>query len=183
MAQLGENGIEMGEVERVNDELGTEVDQAEAAASSTRRLAAALNLYLAGASFLDIKNALDYASVQAAKMAVERAIAATEFPDADKGSARMKMAMQLDMLLKAVVPNAVKKDRDDQLAYVQTTVRILERKAKLLGLDAPTMVHVNPAGDDLDRLMTQVLTVAGALPSPEGDPWADDEPVDAEVVD
>lgn len=181
MAQLGEHGIEMTEPERINDQLGTEVDAAEAKSSSDRRIAAALNLYLAGANYIEIATALQYASPQAAQMAVERALATIDFPDKDKSSARMKMSLQLDMLLKATVPNALKKDRDDQLAYVQTTVRILERKAKLLGLDAPTMVHVNPSGDDLDRLMFSVLEVAGALPSPEADPWAEDV-VDAEVV-
>lgn len=182
MATFGEHGIERNEVERINDDLGSKVDEAEANASSERRLAAALNLYLAGANYMEIATALNYASAQAAQMSVERALAKIDFPDRDKSSARMKMSLQLDMLLKATVPNALKKERDDQLAYVQTTVRILERKAKLLGLDAPTMVHVNPSGDDLDRLMVTVLEVAGALPSPEADPWADD-PVDAEVVD
>jgi hypothetical protein len=181
MATMGEKGIELSEREAIEDKLGTEVDQREADQSPGRRVAAALNLYLAGANYIEIANTLNYASPQAAQLAVERAMAEVDFPDADKSAARQKMSLQLDMLLKATVPKALKQARDDQLAYVQTTVKILERKAKLLGLDAPTQIAINPDDRQMDTLVMSVLEVAGALPSPEGDPFADIE--DAEVVD
>jgi hypothetical protein len=181
MAELGPNGIERTELETINDRLGTDVDEKEAGQSSGRRVAAALNLFLAGANYIEIANTLNYASAEAAQLAVERAMAEVDFPDADKSAARQKMSMQLDMLLKATVPKALKQARDDQLAYVQTSVKILERKAKLLGLDAPTQVHINPDDRQVDQLVLSVLEVAGALPSPEGDPFEDIE--DAEVVE
>lgn len=181
MAQLGAGGIEQTEVEQVNDAIGTEVDMAEADKASMRRVAAAVNLHLAGATYLEVAKTLDYASPQAARLAIERGLADQEPEGADKAAARNRMSLQYDMLLRSVIPNALKSSRDDQLAYVNTASKILAQKAQLLGLNAPTVLHVNPSNDEMESVVLQVLEIAGAVPSPEGDPFADIE--DAEVIE
>src|SRR5690349_715584 len=115
-------------------------------------------------------------------MAVERAMAESVPEGQDKEAGRAKMGLQYDLLIKSIAGKAIDKKRDDQLGYVNTMVTILGRKAALFGYNAPTHIKVDPTGDDLDQLLTAVLTVTGALPSPEGDPWAEDI-VDADVVE
>ena len=117
--------------------------------TSPRRLAAAdrqrqaLDLRKAGVSFDLIAQQLGYASRQGAHMAVEAALQKTLQAPGD--DLRQLDIARLDSLLLAVWPQA----RQGMLDYVDAALKILTRRAKLLGLDAPVKMVGPGAGGEL----------------------------------
>ena len=98
----------------------------------------ALDLRLSGASYRQIAAALS-TDVGTAHKDVQRALRET-MQEAGDGVRKVEVA-RLDRLLLAVWPKAVAGDT----AAVHTALRIMERRAVMLGLDAP--LRIDMAGE------------------------------------
>ena len=104
----------------------------------------ALTLRRGGASFQSIANQLGVSKSTAHK-AVSTALAALREQNDELAKALQTLeADRLDVLQLGIWTDAARGD----LAAIQTVLRIMERRARLLGLDAPTKVApTSPQGD------------------------------------
>jgi hypothetical protein len=94
----------------------------------------AIELRKAGATFQDIADAVGYSGPGAAHKAVKVALdEMIREPTLDLINLEL---MRLDALLMTLFPQALK----GSLGAVDRVLRIMERRAKLLGMDAPTQV-------------------------------------------
>ena len=129
--------------------------------TSPRRLAAAerqrqaLELRKAGVSFDLIAQQLGYSNRQGAHFAVESALQKTLQKPGD--DLRQLDIERLDSLLFAVWPDA----RRGSLDHIDAALKILTRRAKLLGLDAPVKTELTgPDGGPIELaavMLTQKL--------------------------
>jgi len=122
--------------------------------TSERRLAAAekqvnaLELRKAGAGYRQIADKLGYAGPSGAYSAVEAALAKTLQEPAD---ALRKLELErLDTLWLALYPVMHSGDQ----GAIAHGIKIMERRAKLLGLDAPTKVAPTDPTGELPYAMT-----------------------------
>lgn len=129
-----------------------------------------LELRRAGVTFDVIAEQLDYADRSGAYRAFKRALARTL-----QQPAREVRDLEVDRLDKLMVA-VWKKALGGDLQAVDRVIRISERRARLLGLDAPQKVQV---GDQLDSQIEALLTELGA-PTPGVTPM-DDQPAGAEA--
>jgi DNA-binding transcriptional MerR regulator len=148
--------------------------------TSPRRIAAverqrqALELRKAGVSYAAIAERLLYRGPQSACEAVKAALRKTIQEPAD--DVRRLELERLDVLALAVWPQA----RQGNQGAIDRALKIAERRAKLLGLDAPTKQEIDVR--DVDRTIERELEKlaatgqaenAGAPPATDGD---EDEP-------
>jgi hypothetical protein len=98
-----------------------------------------------GATFEDIGRALGI-STQAAHKAVKRALAELAAMTMDEAASLRALELdRLDRMQAAIWRNVT----SGNLSAVDRALRIMERRAKLLGLDAPAKVaSTNPEGDE-----------------------------------
>lgn len=148
------------------------------ASDSPTRSAAALQLRIDGASFSDIAKVMEFKDAQAARRAVEAALAneARAVDDVDK--MRWLEARRLERLLSSLMTRATNPKDRDHLAYSRTALAVIDRHIKLYGLDMPSKVNVtySPATDQIEEWV-QRMTEQMHGPVVEADI------VDAEVVD
>lgn len=113
----------------------------------------AVELRLAGASYRDIGNALGCSTVTAMNDCKE---ALAEIPMQQADEMRTVELSRLDRLQRAVWGKAIKGD----LQAVDRAIKIIDRRAKLLGLDAPQQVQITANDVDLDATVDKMLRVA-----------------------
>jgi hypothetical protein len=177
-----------GQPNVVND-LGDDKDSAQVKKRSDRSALAAVKLKLAGATYAEIAQLQEYSSPAAARLAVERAIADSGDSDVDYKMMRAIASAQLDGLMKSVAARALDKNDSEHLAYVRQAVSIIDRKAKLWGLDAPVKMEVsNPSVDEFNAMVDKFVQEMGGEveeadiftleQAPDGVTWgpADEEP-------
>jgi len=111
---------------------------AEKMALARKREADALNLRLAGATYDAIAKQIGLASPGAAQKAFERSLERLA-PVKDREEARALEAARLDRMQIAHWQKAVSGDP----GATETVLRIMARRARLLGLDAPVDVNLN----------------------------------------
>lgn len=109
-----------------------------------------LELRRAGATYDDCARAVGYATAQGAYLAYQRALKRT-LVETGAEEARQQELDRLDRLQRAVWPNALQGD----LAAVNSVLRIMDRRARYLGLDAPikhdlTVETVDPTSIDAE---------------------------------
>jgi hypothetical protein len=109
-----------------------------------------IELRRAGATFDDIARTLNYANPSGAWQAYNRALQRT-LVTAGAEEARTEELDRLDRLQRAVWGNAMQ----GEIASVQAVLRIMDRRAKYLGLDAPvkqevTIEHIDPNSVDAE---------------------------------
>lgn len=115
------------------------------------REASALELRKTGATYEAIAQSVGYSDRSAAAKAVSRALAATIQEPADE--LRRLEGERLDALLGAVWPEAMTGRR----SAVDSCLRIMDRRSKLFGLDAPSRRSVDVIGPEaLDQLIRQM---------------------------
>lgn len=124
---------------------------------SATKAEAAVTLKLYGASYTEIKNTLHYSSAYRARMAVERALAAAADSVEDKEKMRHMINKTLDRLKASVMSKAVNPNDPNHLAYNARALAILDRQAKLYGVDAPTQIQITQSDQYIQEYLEAVL--------------------------
>lgn len=102
-------------------------------AAAAARALQALELRKAGATYEAIARQCGYSGKGAAYNAVQRELQRTMQEPAD--DVRQLELLRLDDLYRAMIPKALRGDKDSTW-YVDRCLNIMDRRAKLLGLDA-----------------------------------------------
>lgn len=153
---------------RGENPIGTVHDSKSEKTPRSARSAAAMKI--AGATYEEIAQVLDYVNASAARSAVEQVLAETTDETQDYRALRALANRRLDGLLKAAYPKAIDKDSPEQLAYMQKSLQIIDRQAKLNGIDAPQVISlVTPTAEEFDKVVQQLVQVKGAPAAPEAD--------------
>lgn len=138
--------------------------------AAKERSAKALAMRLAGQPYEVIARECGYASRASAWKAVQRALVDEHGDvDANRSALRLEMVGQLDLLWRRAMKR-VMQDGSDAMRAVDSAARVLDRKARLLGLDAPTKVELTTELDEeIDRLVEQMSQLSGAEDPVGGD--------------
>lgn len=184
IAKFGGDPDEEGaEMAAFNDKNGSAEDLATVNAMSNDRVRASLALWTAGATYGDIAAQFNFRSPAVAAMAIERALSENVDDTQDRTKLRRRMSLTLDRLLRAVMPKAIDTQNPEQLPAVRTALTVVERYAKLNGLDAPTQVDVNLVDDEKFTSLVELAARGMGMAVPEeADIW-DAEFVEEEVED
>lgn len=143
-----------------------------------RKANAAIELRLSGATWSQIAEALGYPTARQALVATEKALEKA-LKDNDRESMRRLAGARLDRLLLSVWSKAIDPAHPDHLLAVSKAREIVDRHAKLFGLDAPTEVVVHtPTQTELEAWVARV--VALRIPQVEEDDILDGEVLDEE---
>jgi hypothetical protein len=142
-------------------------------AKTAQRRTQAIGLALAGLSWDAIADKLGYSSRQAAHKDVQRALAQAV---AEQTSAaeelRMVELMRLDRLQAAAWPKALTGD----LKAIETCLKIITERRKLLGLDAPAKLEVitlDAVDAEIRRLEAELAALPGGAEAGETAPAED----------
>lgn len=135
-----------------------------------RKAAAALQMSLAGSNWTEIAQAMGYPTPRTARVAVEKALERELRASDDSVEKMRKMAGQrLERLIRAVWPKAIDPNHPDQLAAVEKARALVDRHAKLYGLDAPTEIIVsNPTMTEIERWVAAMQAAKNGAPVQEG---------------
>jgi len=176
MEQEIEKAIEMADPDHgipMND-----VDRSETKAE------AAVTLKLYGASYTEIKNTLHYSSAYRARMAVEKALAAAADSPEDKEKMRHLINKTLDRLKASVMSKAVNPNDPQHLAYNARALAILDRQAKLWGVDAAVQIQITQSDQYIQEYLEAILpSVKADNDQIEANILEMDEIEDAQLVD
>jgi hypothetical protein len=154
-----------------------ELEKANADLDAPDRVArgnAAVAMRIAGATYTDIARTLEYTSPTHARQAVERSLAASAGTEG-REQMRFLEARRLERILRGLWTKATSDtimvkgqevDNPDHLAYARTAIAVIDRHARLYGLDAPQeMVIYNPSGAELEAWVAKMARqVHGELP-------------------
>jgi len=142
-----------------------------------RKANAAVQLALAGASWDDIAVSLGYPTGRTARIATERALEKQLSNHNDREQMRKFANARLERLLRSVWAKAIDPDHPEHLVALTKAKELIDRHAKLYGLDAPTEVVVHtPTATELEAWVAKVTT----LLTPKVDEY---DILDAEVID
>lgn len=136
-----EKAIEAADPDAVSP--ATDIDKSATTAE------AAVAMFVWGASYSEIKNKLNYSTVRHARMAVERALAASADSEEDRDKMRVVISKRLNRLLGSHMSKAVDPKDPQQLAYSARVLAIIDRQAKLYGVDAPTQIQFTASDDHI----------------------------------
>lgn len=145
------------DLENMNDDL-QEKDRVS-------RQQSAVALKIAGATYTEIAEALGYSSAHNARLATERALAAS-VGDEDREQLRFIQGRRLERLLRGLWVKATNEKHPDQIAAARTALAIIDRHIKLTGTDAPTqmVVHSPTAGEIEQWVAAMAAQVAVGMP-------------------
>lgn len=142
----------------------------EVRAGISQRARAAVNLKLAGASYVDIAETLEFPSPEAAKREVERALAVTHSPDewetlrlvaaarAEQMFARSSAMAAADYL---VLEDGEKVPNMEKLAWHRQAGVDLMNHATITGAKAPAKIEITPDEEKLDSIVTALVQRMG----------------------
>jgi len=133
----------------------------------------ALALKLSGASYTDIAKVVGYSSAYHARQAVEQVLAASADSPEDRDKMRVLIDRRLNRLLQSVMSKAVNPKDPQHLAYNGRALALVDRQAKLWGVDAPVQVTVAPADSYIHEYAQRLLGVMDQ----------DKEAVEADIID
>lgn len=123
-----------------------------------QRQEAAVALRIAGATYSDIARTLNYSSVTHARQAVERALAQSVGDD-DRDQMRFIEGRRLERLLRGLWAKATDEDSDEQLSAARTALAVIDRHAKLYGLDAPVVHAVySPTQTEMEQWLAGIAS-------------------------
>ena len=144
---------------------------------STNRAEAAVAMRIAGAAYSEIARTLDFTSAHQARMSVEATLAATAGGN-DREQLRFVEARRLERLLRSLWRKALDENHDEHLAAIRTALAVIDRHARLYGLDAPAeMVVYSPSREEIDRFVAVAAASLTAKLPDEADI------IDGQVVD
>lgn len=150
MAYAEPEGMDEEELAKANEEYlsGTGQTRAEAAVA----------LKVAGATYSQIARALEYNSVHQARVAVERALAATVGDD-DRMQQRFINGRRLERLLRSMWGKATDEKNPEHLAAARTALAIIDRHIRLYGSDAPAqMVVHSPTQVEFNQVLSLIAS-------------------------
>jgi hypothetical protein len=159
----------------VNSELGSPKDTRAVTKASKLTIKAMLTPWMAGASYAELADLFDLPSPAAARQAIEKALVESA-PDTinDRPMLVKKVSMTLDMLQRSIMMKALDGNNPDQRGYLDTVLKIVDRKAALFGLNAPsTMLIAAPGDDELRSFVEQLAVASGAELPEESDPFVE----------
>ena len=134
--------------------------------NAAERQRQALELRKAGATYEVIAQKLGYRGPSSAYGAIKSALHKTLQPPADE--VRALEIERLDALLLALWPQA----RQGNHGAIDRVLKVMERRARLLGLDAPTRTDITTGGQRLVIEYVNDWRGTSTLPSP----WPDSGP-------
>lgn len=126
-------------VNQAKEEVAADLVKAPTVPATRARAAVALRL--AGASYKEIAEIQEFTNAQMARQVVESELAE------DIGTGDMEMlrgleSRRIERLLQAVWPRALKQNDPEQLAYSRHALALIDRHARLHGVDAPAKIEV-----------------------------------------
>lgn len=121
--------------------------------------AAAVQLRVSGASFADIAMTLGLRNAKAALKAVTDELSEQGEKDEDKRERlRAETNMALDSMLQGLYDKAHDPADPEHLPAIRTAVTLLDRRARLNGLDAATEVLVHtPTQTEMDQWVASIV--------------------------
>lgn len=128
--------------------------------SSDTKAEAAVTMAIYGASPSDIAKTLHYSSPYRARMAVERALASADNAPDDKEKVRKLVDKRLNRLLAAHMSQALDVKNPQQLAHSARVLAIIDRQARLHGVDAPTQIQVSASDQYIEEFIAAVMPSA-----------------------
>lgn len=144
-------------------DLGTGLD-----VTITRALSA-LALHLAGANDAQIARQMGFTNAQQARASWERALADTVSPE-DKNKVRRTEAARLDRMQAAWWNKAIDPASAEQAVASRMVLSIMERRARMLGIDAPARMEVyTPTSQEIMGFVATLRGVAGIEDESEPD--------------
>jgi hypothetical protein len=121
-----------------------------------------VNLKLAGASYTEIAQIAGYSSATKARQAVERVLAAAADSPEDREKMRVLASRRINRLLQSVMGKAVDPKDPQHLAYNARALALIDRDAKLFGVDAPTQIQITPNDAYIEEYIRKVSPLAAA---------------------
>lgn len=102
------------------------------------RANAAMNMLIAGASYQEIARILGYKNTDLVKRAIWQAMGSIEMDETRRAREKELMARRLNKMISSGWNRANDAHDPDHLAYQRLMLAIMDRQAKLYGLDAPS---------------------------------------------
>jgi len=131
-----------------------------APARRPKKPAAAAALRLAGASYGEIADALEYTDARSARHAVEDWLAVQAGDPATREQLRIEAVGRLERLLRGTWAKATTPDHPEHIPAGKFALAVIDRVIRLQGLDAPAEVVVHtPTMHEIDQW---VATVTGS---------------------
>lgn len=173
------------------EEQEVEVVEQEVRRATVTRTKAAVSMRIAGASYAEIAEVLEFETPATARAVVEKGIAGTYDDPENIESMRGMARARMETLLRSLAPKALsdKKvitkngqkitvENTEHLAYAREFRATVDRLVALDGLAAP-QVHrfETPAVERFNEVLREVVSTRNAIAAPEADIF------DAEVVD
>jgi len=153
--------------------MGNSAKRDAAAAETAERYRKALELRKAGATYDQIAAQLGYSAKAAARHAVQAAIKEIIREPAEE-------VIQLELSrLDAMLLGCWTKAKSGDVHCIDRALRIMERRASYLGIDAPKRSSTEMAGElkvtdgAHEQLLARIARLAAAAGTGEGDPGAD----------
>lgn len=122
------------------------------------RVEAAIALKIAGANYSEIADALEYSSVEQARSAVERGLAATAGEE-DRRQLREISGRRLERLLRGLWTKATDPEDPEHLSATRTALALIDRHIRLFGQDAPSeMIVYAPGQAEIENWVAEMAS-------------------------
>lgn len=123
-----------------------------------RKADAALAMRIGGATWAEIAEGLGYPTPRQALVATEKALARQLNTEEDRAKMRRLAGQRLERMLRAIWAKAIDPENPDQMVAIGKARDLIDRHAKLYGLDAPTEVIVhNPTMAEIESWVAMVV--------------------------
>lgn len=133
----------------------------EVARARDRKANAAIQLRIAGASWEEVAQVVGYPTPRAALVATERALEKELKTEEGQKYMRSLAGKRIERLLRGVWAKAINDAHPEHLAAVDRARLLIDRHAKLYGLDAPTeLVVTSPSQQELERWVSTVISTS-----------------------
>jgi hypothetical protein len=127
--------------------------------SRRRNARAAVALRLAGATYPEIADTLEIDTPDKARELIERELAANGMDDNRRHNLREEEAARIMRLMRGVWGKATDPENPEHLPATRVALALIDRHARLMGLDAPQEVVVyTPTTTEIDQWVADMLT-------------------------
>ncbi len=117
---------------------------------------AATAIRLAGATYIEVAEALGLGGPSEAREMIESTLA-QQVTEQDRESLRREEGARLDRLQRSVWHKATDPEHPDQFIALNATLKIMESRRRLFGLDAPAEVTVyTPTQNELEQWVAEM---------------------------